>query len=74
MHGVVLVVTPPAVQLARLMARNGLDEAQARERIASQLPLEAKRPFATWVVDNGGTREATAAQVEGVLAAMRAMT
>ncbi len=74
MPGVVLVVAPPDVQLARLMARNGLDEAQARARIASQLPLEAKRAHATWVVDNGGKREATATQVDGVLAAMRAMT
>ncbi len=74
MNGVVLVVAPFEVQLARLMARNALTEAQARERIASQLPLDAKRPFATWVIDNGGTREATARQVEAVLAAMRALT
>lgn len=74
MNGVVLVVVPEPVQLQRLMARNGLDEAQARARIASQLPLDAKRPFATWLIDNGGTRDQTATQVEGVLAAMRAMT
>lgn len=65
--GVILVSCPPEVQRARLMARNGLTEAQAQERIASQMPLEQKRPFATWIIDNGGTLEATRAQVEKVI-------
>jgi dephospho-CoA kinase len=72
MRGVVLVVAPEAVQLARLRARNQLDETQARARLASQLPLEAKRRYATWIIDNGGTLEATRAQVGQVLAAMKA--
>ena len=67
LDGVILVACPPEVQLARLMSRNGLSEAQARERIGSQMPLEQKRPFATWVVDNGGSLEATRAQVEKVI-------
>jgi len=67
LDGVILVACPREVQLARLMARNGLTEAQAKERIASQMPLEQKRPFATWVIDNGGTLEATRAQVEKVI-------
>ena len=43
-------------------------------RIAAQLPLARKRPFATWEIDNAGSREATEAQVDSVLAAMQAMT
>jgi dephospho-CoA kinase len=74
MQGVVLVVTTEATQLARLMARDGIDEAQARARIAAQLPLEGKRRFATWVVDNGGSPESTRGQVDRVLAAMRAFS
>jgi dephospho-CoA kinase len=73
-EGVVLVTAPAAVQLQRLMARNGLTLAAARARIASQLPLASKRPFATWEIDNGGSLEQTRAQVETVLAAMRSMT
>jgi dephospho-CoA kinase len=73
MRGVVLVVAPEATQLARLRARNQLDEAQARARLASQLPLEAKRRHATWIIDNGGAVEATRTQVGQVLAAMRAL-
>jgi dephospho-CoA kinase len=64
MNGVILVVAPPEVQRARLMARNGLSEAEAQARIDSQLPLDRKRAHATWIIDNGGTREATAQQVE----------
>lgn len=65
--GVILVSCPEDVQRARLMARNGLTEAQARERIASQMSLTQKRPFATWIIDNGGDLEATRAQVEKVI-------
>ena len=68
MDGVILIACPPEVQLARLRSRNALTEAQAKERIASQMSLEQKRPFATWVIDNGGTLEATRAQVQQVIA------
>jgi dephospho-CoA kinase len=64
MNGVILVVAPPEVQRARLMARNGFSAQEAQARIDSQLPLERKRAHATWIIDNGGTREATAQQVE----------
>lgn len=67
MNGVILVSCPVEVQLARLMARNSLTESQAKERIASQMTLEQKRPFATWVIDNGGTIEATRDQVKKVI-------
>ena len=61
---IVVVYVPRAVQLKRLMARDGLDEAAARARIASQMDLEEKRRRATRVIDNGGGREETRRQVE----------
>ncbi len=67
LDGVILIACPPEVQLARLRARNGLTETQAKERIASQMSLEQKRPFATWIIDNGGTLLATRAQVQQVI-------
>ncbi|MER2562473.1 MAG: dephospho-CoA kinase [Myxococcaceae bacterium] len=66
LSGVVLVVAPRDVQRTRLMARNQLTAAEADARIDAQMPLDAKRPFATWIIDNGGTPEATAAQVDEV--------
>ncbi len=66
--GVILVSCPAEVQLARLMARNALSDAQARQRIDSQMSLEQKRPFATWLIDNGGSLTTTRAQVKKVIA------
>jgi dephospho-CoA kinase len=63
MDGLIVVSAPPAVQLARLMARDGVDQETAQARIAAQLPLADKVAAADWVIDNGGDREATAAQV-----------
>jgi dephospho-CoA kinase len=72
MDGVVLVWVPRDVQKSRLMARDRLEEAAAEARLASQLPLDAKRPHATWIVDNSGDLASTRAQVEQVWQAMLA--
>jgi dephospho-CoA kinase len=61
--GVILVWVPAHVQLARLMARDGIDAAAAALRVAAQLPLDDKRARAHWVVDNSGSLTQTEAQV-----------
>jgi len=60
---VMVVWAPRETQIARLMARDGLREEDARERIASQLPLDHKRECATFVVENDADREKTEEQV-----------
>ena len=60
---VVLVHVPEAIQLARLMRRDGLSPAEARARIRSQMPIEAKRVHAHAIIDNSGSRAATRRQV-----------
>lgn len=72
MNGVIVVSVPPQVQLSRLIARDGLDEVQARQRIASQLPLTDKARVATWLIDNQGSLDETRAQVERVWNMLRA--
>ena len=72
MSGVVLVWVPREVQKARLMGRDGLDEAAAEARLAAQLPLDEKRQHATWLVDNSGDLGTTRARVEEVWRAMLA--
>jgi dephospho-CoA kinase len=62
----VLVTCSLAQQVERLMARNGLTQEQARQRIALQMPLDQKRAFATDVIDNSGTPERTRMQVNVV--------
>ncbi|HEY3588229.1 MAG TPA: dephospho-CoA kinase [Myxococcaceae bacterium] len=66
LDGVIVVSAPEAVQRSRLAARDGLDEAAITARLAAQLPLADKRAHATWVVDNGGARDETRAQVRKI--------
>lgn len=55
---VIVVYVPEALQLQRLMARDGLSAAEAMARIRSQLPLAEKRRRATIVIDNSGSKTA----------------
>lgn len=57
----------PEQQLARVTARDRLSAAQARERIASQMPLAAKMKRADRVLDNSGTQDALYAQIDRAL-------
>jgi dephospho-CoA kinase len=72
MDGVIVVAAPAQVQVQRLQARNGLSEAQARARVASQLPLAEKLAFAQYVIDNGGALEQTRLQVEALARTLKA--
>ena len=49
------VFLPERIQLRRLMERDGLSEAEARSRIASQLPLSEKAARSTRILDNSGS-------------------
>ncbi|MEA2048986.1 MAG: dephospho-CoA kinase [Campylobacterota bacterium] len=50
-----VVYTTPEKQLERLMMRDGLSRKEARDRIATQIPVEEKRKNATYVIDNSAT-------------------
>jgi dephospho-CoA kinase len=50
-----VVAAAPAVQLARVMARNGLAEKEAERRIDAQMPLREKIDRADLVIYNDGT-------------------
>lgn len=67
LDGLVVVAVPPEVQVRRTMERDGLGEAAARARLASQLPLAAKIAVATHVIDNSGSLAATRAQVDELI-------
>jgi dephospho-CoA kinase len=62
----VVVVVSPEVQLARLVARDGLSAEAAAARIASQWPVAEKARVADHVLDNSGGPESLAAQVEAL--------
>ena len=54
MDTTILVACPDDVQLARIMARDHLNEAQAKARVAAQMPLAQKRQRAAIVIENDG--------------------
>ena len=60
---VVVVSASPETQVARSVAR-GMDEADVRARIAAQLPLDERARAADVLLDNEGTREELADEVE----------
>jgi dephospho-CoA kinase len=62
--GTLLVYAPVPVQLQRLRERDGIEDVDAERRLAAQMPIDDKRGRATWVINNGGSRDATAAQVD----------
>ncbi|MDP9184543.1 MAG: dephospho-CoA kinase [Actinomycetota bacterium] len=60
---VVVVSATPDTQVARSVA-GGMDEADVRARIASQLPLDERARMADVLLDNEGTFEELEAEVE----------
>ncbi len=72
MDRVVVVYADQETELRRLMERDGLSDADARARIASQMPVAEKAKLADHVIDNSGTREGTERQVRAVYGALLA--
>ena len=62
----VVVTASPDVQVARLVARDGVTDREARATLQTQLPLADKEAVATHVIRNDGDHEALEAQVRRV--------
>ena len=69
---VVVVACEPAAQLRRVTARDGLPAAEARRRIAAQLPIADKVARADAVVTTDGSFEETERQVASLCRALAA--
>lgn len=65
---IVVVAADEAVQIERLRTQRGLDERQARERIAAQAPLDDKVARATHVIWNNDTLDELIARADEVAA------
>ena len=53
-------------RVRRVMARDGLSEAEVRQRIAAQMPADEQTRRADWVVDTEAGLEATRRQLEAI--------
>jgi len=72
----VVVHCRPEVQLARLMARDGLSRAAAEQRIGAQMAQEEKKTYADFLIDTSEGFDSTRQQTEKVfqkLSALRRM-
>lgn len=73
LHQIAVVDVPVEVQLARLLARDGIDEALARGMIAAQATREQRLAIADDVIANDGPLDALDAQVAKLDAEYRAL-
>ena len=65
---VIVTACEPEEQVRRVMSRDGLDEAQARRRVAAQLPIAVKITKAHYVITTDGSFDDTEQQVRDVFA------
>ncbi len=61
---IILVYAPFEVQLKRLIERDGMSEKDAVSFIKTQMSIEEKKKFATYIIDNSNGVDYTRKQVE----------
>ena len=64
---ILLIYTPRASQIQRLIKRDGISESMALKRIESQMDIESKRALSTDIIDNSRDFAYTKLQVEELL-------
>jgi dephospho-CoA kinase len=69
----VVVWCRPELQLARLKARGGLDDDEARRRIAAQMPQDEKKRYADFSVDTSAGFDDTRRQTLEVVGELRSL-
>jgi dephospho-CoA kinase len=67
---VIVAAAEPDEQVRRIVARDRLNEVEARQRIAAQLPITEKVARADYVIRTDGTFDATNRQVQEIYQAM----
>jgi dephospho-CoA kinase len=64
---VIVTACAPEEQVRRIVARDHVTEAEARQRVAAQLPIEEKIRRADYVIRTDGTHEETERQVREIV-------
>jgi dephospho-CoA kinase len=70
-HKIVLVYLPRAKQIGRLMARDTIDRKKAEAILNAQMPIDEKRKYADFIIDNNGDLDSTKNQVEALWEELR---
>ena len=69
----VVAVCRPEQQIERAMRRDGLTREEVLDRLSRQIPLDAKRKYADYVIDTSGSKEETLAQTRAVYDSLRSL-
>ena len=69
---VIVTACDPAEQIRRIIARDGLTEAEARVRLDAQWPIQEKVARADYVIRTDGSHADTEGQVRTVFEALKA--
>ncbi len=73
-HKILLVYIPLELQVERLMKRDGISRKMALQILDAQLPIEEKRKYADFIIDNSGTLTETKRQVEEIWRKLQKLT
>jgi dephospho-CoA kinase len=65
-HKLLLVYIPQEMQIQRLMERDKTSREAAQSILSAQLPIDEKRAYADYIIDNSGSLEETQMQVKEV--------
>jgi len=65
-HKLLLVYIPQEMQIQRLMERDKTSREAAQSILGAQLPIDEKRAYADYIIDNSGSLEETQKQVKEV--------
>jgi dephospho-CoA kinase len=68
---IILVDAPRPLRLERLVATRGLEETEAMNMIASQMPAELKRARADFVIENDGSRDKLERDVDALWSSLQ---
>lgn len=63
----ILVWVSSEVQIQRVMSRGGLEIDETMDRIRAQMPIDEKKKFADFIIDNGGSIENTKLQLDLII-------
>ncbi len=69
----IVVWCEPEIQFQRLTSRDGLTEAEARQRISSQMPQNEKKRYADHLIDTSKGFEDTRRQIESVFQKLKGL-
>jgi len=62
----VVVTCDPALQITRIVARDGVSVEEARTLLATQMPVEEKLKLADYTIDTSGAFWETREQIEAI--------